>query len=55
MENGLKGQDFIVKEVKKGTRQKKPVAPFTTSTMQQEASKHLNMATQKTMLIAQQL
>lgn len=55
VENGLKGQDFIVKEVKKGTRQKKPVAPFTTSTMQQEASKHLNMATQKTMLIAQQL
>lgn len=47
--------DFVVREVKKGTRQKKPVAPFTTSTMQQEASKHLNMATQKTMMIAQQL
>ena len=52
---GLRGQSFVVKEVKKGTRQKKPVAPFTTSTMQQEASKHLNMATQKTMMIAQQL
>ena len=51
----LEGQDVVVKEVKKGTRQKKPVAPFTTSTMQQEASKHLNMATQKTMMIAQQL
>ncbi len=47
---GLEGQPFIVKEVKTGTRQKKPVAPFTTSTMQQEASKHLNMATQKTIL-----
>ncbi len=51
----LEGQDFCVTEVKTGSRQKKPVAPFTTSTMQQEASKHLNMATQKTMLIAQQL
>ena len=51
----LEGQDFRVTEVKTGSRQKKPVAPFTTSTMQQEASKHLNMATQKTMLIAQQL
>ncbi len=52
---GLEGKDFRVTEVKTGSRQKKPVAPFTTSTMQQEASKHLNMATQKTMLIAQQL
>lgn len=51
----LEGRDFRVTEVKTGSRQKKPVAPFTTSTMQQEASKHLNMATQKTMLIAQQL
>ncbi len=51
----IEKSDFVVHEVKKGTRQKKPVAPFTTSTMQQEASKHLNMATQKTMMIAQQL
>lgn len=51
----LKGKDFAVTDVKTGSRQKKPVAPFTTSTMQQEASKHLNMATQKTMMIAQQL
>ncbi len=51
----LEGKEVLVKEVKKGTRQKKPVAPFTTSTMQQEASKHLNMATQKTMMVAQQL
>lgn len=52
---GIKEKDFEVTEVKTGSRQKKPVAPFTTSTMQQEASKHLNMATQKTMMIAQQL
>ena len=53
--DGLKGKDFAVTDEKTGSRQKKPVAPFTTSTMQQEASKHLNMATQKTMMIAQQL
>lgn len=53
--DGLKGKDFAVTDVKTGSRQKKPVALFTTSTMQQEASKHLNMATQKTMMIAQQL
>lgn len=53
--DGLKGKDFAVTDVKTGSRQKKPVVPFTTSTMQQEASKHLNMATQKTMMIAQQL
>ena len=47
--------DFVVIDNKKGTRVKKPVAPFTTSTLQQEASKHLNMATQKTMMVAQQL
>ncbi|WP_312046157.1 type IA DNA topoisomerase, partial [Anaerotignum sp.] len=52
---GVDGQDFLVTDVKTGVRQKKPVAPFTTSTLQQEASKHLNMATQKTMMIAQQL
>lgn len=48
-------QQFLVTEVKKGNRTKKPVAPFTTSTLQQEASKYLNMAAQKTMMIAQQL
>ena len=52
---GIGGQSFQVTDVKTGSRQKKPVAPFTTSTLQQEASKHLNMATQKTMMIAQQL
>ncbi len=46
---------FEVKTVRKGSRQKNPPAPFTTSTMQQEASKLLNYASQKTMRIAQQL
>lgn len=51
----LKGKSYIVSEVKNGERTKKSPAPFTTSTMQQEASKQLNFATQKTMRIAQQL
>ena len=51
----LKGKDFLVSDVKKGERTKKAPLPFTTSTMQQDASKLLNFATQKTMRIAQQL
>ena len=46
---------FVVDEVKKGERTKKSPVPFTTSTLQQEASKGLNFATAKTMRIAQQL
>lgn len=51
----LKGCEFKVSEVKNGERTKKAPLPFTTSTLQQEASKTLNFATQKTMRIAQQL
>ena len=47
--------EFSVADVKKGERVKKAPLPFTTSTLQQEASKVLNFATQKTMRIAQQL
>ena len=46
---------FEVQEVKRGTRSRKPFPPFTTSTLQQEASKYLNLTAQKTMMIAQQL
>lgn len=47
--------DLVVEEVKKGERIKKAPLPFTTSTLQQEASKVLNFSTQKTMRLAQQL
>ena len=47
--------EYKVREVKKGERTKKPPLPFRTSTLQQEASKHLNFSTQKTMRLAQQL
>ncbi len=53
--DSLKGAKYKVTEVKKGERSKKPPLPFTTSTLQQEASKVLNFSTQKTMRIAQQL
>lgn len=46
---------FTVDSVKKGERVKKRPLPFTTSTLQQEASKTLNFSTQKTMRLAQQL
>ncbi len=49
------GQDFVVSEVKTGERKRKAPLPFTTSTLQQEASHRLNFSTQKTMRIAQQL
>ena len=51
----LQGADFRVKEVKEGNRTTKAPLPFTTSTLQQEASKKLNFSTQKTMRLAQQL
>ena len=51
----LEGCSYVVDEVKKGERIKKAPIPFTTSTMQQEASKALNFSTQKTMRLAQQL
>ena len=51
----LKDARYEVKEVKKGQRTRKAPLPFTTSTLQQEASKVLNFSTQKTMRIAQQL
>ena len=51
----LEGAEYSVLSVKKGDRSKKPPMPFTTSTLQQEASKHLNYSTQKTMRLAQQL
>lgn len=51
----VEGSDFIVKEIKKSEKTRKPYPPFTTSTLQQEASKYLNYTAQKTMMLAQQL
>ena len=51
----LEDKDFKICDVKKGERMKKAPLPFTTSTLQQEASKVLNFSTQKTMRLAQQL
>ena len=51
----LEGASYKINEVKKGERVRKAPLPFTTSTLQQEASKVLNFSTQKTMRIAQQL
>lgn len=51
----LEGASFKVTDIKKGERVKKAPLPFTTSTLQQEASKVLNFSTQKTMRLAQQL
>ncbi len=51
----IKKTSFAVTEEKHGERVKKAPLPFTTSTLQQEASKVLNFSTQKTMRLAQQL
>ncbi len=55
VKKALKNVSFTVEDVKNGERTKKAPLPFTTSTLQQEASKVLGFATQKTMRIAQQL
>ena len=51
----VENSTFAVDSIKKGEKVKKATLPFTTSTLQQEASKTLNFATAKTMRIAQQL
>ena len=51
----VENAEYSVADIKKGERTKKAPVPFTTSTLQQEASKALNFATAKTMRIAQQL
>lgn len=51
----LKGAKYIVTEVKKGEKKRTPAPPFTTSTMQQEASRKINFTLKKTMSVAQTL
>src|SRR6185503_12646151 len=51
----LEGSGWAVREVKKTERLRNPSAPFTTSTLQQEASRKLGMTARQTMALAQQL
>ena len=51
----IKKAKYIVKKIKKGEKKRKPAPPFTTSTMQQEASRKLGFAIKKTMSVAQGL
>lgn len=53
--NSINDAKFIVSDVKKGERKRNPAPPFTTSTMQQEASRKLNFSLKKTMSVAQTL
>ena len=55
IKKALDHAEYRVSSVKNGERVKKAPLPFTTSTLQQEASKVLNFSTQKTMRLAQQL
>ena len=51
----IESQKFIVGNVKESVRKRRPSAPFSTSTLQQDASRKLKFSTRKTMMIAQQL
>lgn len=51
----IKDGEYIVKDIKKAEKKKNPAPPFTTSTMQQEASRKLNFTLKRTMSIAQGL
>lgn len=51
----LNGKDFQVDKVNKRERKRNPAAPFTTSSLQQEAARKLNFRARKTMMVAQQL
>jgi DNA topoisomerase-1 len=51
----IENNNFIVHGIKRGQRKRKPYPPFTTSTLQQDASKKLGFTTKKTMMVAQQL
>ena len=51
----LKDKDFVVSAIKKSVRKKQPAPPFTTSTLQQEASRRLSFNARRTMKTAQEL
>ena len=51
----ITGKEFTVTSVRRAEKRRSPAPPFTTSTLQQEASRKLNMTPKRTMAIAQQL
>ena len=51
----IRGQEFVIQSIKKTEKKRSPTPPFITSTLQQEASRKLNMTPRRTMAIAQQL
>jgi DNA topoisomerase-1 len=51
----MEGSAYVIKKIKRGERRRNPSAPFTTSTLQQDASRRLGYTTKKTMALAQQL
>ncbi|MBP3708225.1 MAG: type I DNA topoisomerase [Clostridia bacterium] len=53
--NDIKNADFVVTDIKRGQKKRTPAPPFTTSTMQQEASRKLGFSIKKTMSVAQGL
>ncbi len=53
--NQLEKGEFVVSQIKKSSKIKNPLPPFTTSTLQQDAYRKLNFSTKRTMSIAQQL
>ncbi len=53
--NSVKDTDFVVRSVKRSAKTKKPLPPFITSTLQQDASRKLGFQSQRTMRVAQEL
>ncbi|MBQ1230026.1 MAG: type I DNA topoisomerase [Clostridia bacterium] len=53
--DAVNGRDYRVSQIKKAARHKAPAAPFTTSTLQQEAFRKLGFQSQRTMKVAQEL
>ncbi|ACV62107.1 DNA topoisomerase I [Desulfofarcimen acetoxidans DSM 771] len=51
----LEGSSYVIEKVSRRERSRRPAAPFTTSSMQQEAYRKLNFTARKTMVVAQQL
>lgn len=51
----IEGKAYVINEIKRRERRRNPAAPFTTSSLQQEAARKLNFRAAKTMMVAQQL